>query len=86
MIKYVVYSVRLLHVYVPSISRLRVSRDPWIIPIHGWLRSLVDPVTRLVVENPRMGWANNIEKGDRGYLKGRNKRSKSLDYAERDCG
>ena len=25
-------------------------------PIHGWLRSLVDPVTRLVEENPRVGW------------------------------
>ena len=32
-----------------------VARDSWIIPIHGWLRSLVDPVTRLVEENPRVG-------------------------------
>ena len=42
------------------------------------------PVTRLVVEDPLVGWANNIEKGDEGFLKGRNKRLKSLDYAERD--
>ena len=26
------------------------------------------------MKNPRVGWANNIEKGDEGYLKGRNKR------------
>ena len=44
-----------------------VARDSWIIPIHGWLRSLVDPVTRLVEENPRVGWANKIEKGEKGY-------------------
>lgn len=57
-----------------------VARDPWSPLInrwggifHGWMRSLVDPVTRLVeettgrVKNPRVGWANNIEKGKEGY-------------------
>ena len=34
------------------------------------------------MKNPRVGWANGIEKGDEGYLKGRNKRLESLDYAE----
>ena len=54
------------------------------ISIYGLLRSLVDPVTRLVAVNPQVGWANNIEKGDECYLKGRNKRLESLGYAERD--
>ena len=36
------------------------------------------------MENPRVGWAIHIEKGEEGYLKGRNKRLESLDYAERD--
>lgn len=31
-----------------------VARDSWIISIHGWLRSLVDPHTRLVEENQRI--------------------------------
>ena len=35
-------------------------------------------------ENPRVGWANNNEKGDEDYLKGRNKRLESLNYAECD--
>ena len=38
------------------------------------MRSLVDPVTRLVEEKPRMGWASNIEQGDEGYWNGWNKR------------
>ena len=85
MIKYVVYSMRLLHIYVPSISKLYVSRNPSIISIYGLLRSLIDPVTRFVVENPRMEWANNIEKEDREYLNGQNKISKSFDYTECNC-
>ena len=28
--------------------------------IYGWLRSLVDPVTRLVEENPRVGWIKSM--------------------------
>ena len=32
-----------------------VARDPWSPLIHGWLRSLVDPVTCLVEENQRLG-------------------------------
>ena len=32
-----------------------VARDSWIIPIHGCLWSLVDPVNRLVEENLRVG-------------------------------
>ena len=36
------------------------------------------------MKSPRVGWANNIEKGSEGYLKGQNKRLESLDYAERD--
>ena len=33
-----------------------VARDPWRIPIQGWLRSLVDPVTRLLAENLQVGY------------------------------
>ena len=32
-----------------------VARDPWMTPIHGWLRSPVNPVTRLVEENGAVG-------------------------------
>ena len=36
------------------------------------------------MENPLVAGANNIEKRDEDYLKGRNKRLENLDYAERD--
>ena len=36
------------------------------------------------MKNPRVRWANNIKKSNEGYLKGRNKRLESLNYAERD--
>ena len=54
-----------------------VACDLWIIPMHGWLRLLFDPITHLVEENSRVGWANNIIHGyktiagiDRQFLRG----------------
>ena len=65
-----------------------VARDSWIIPIHRSLHIRVDPVTRGLstnrVKNPRVGWANNMERGDEGYRKGWNKRLGVFEYAERD--
>lgn len=58
-------------------------------PIHAWFRSLVDPAAHPLEENPKNPWvmrANNIETGDEGFLKGRNKRLGSLDYAEHNRG
>ena len=47
-----------------------IAQDSWIIPIHGLL---IDPVTHRCgekstnrVKNPRVEWANNMERGDRG--------------------
>lgn len=34
---------------------ISVARDPCSPPIHGWLRSLVDPFSCLVEENPQVG-------------------------------
>lgn len=46
-------------------------------PIYEWLRSLVDPVTLLVeenprgrVKNPRVGWVKSMGKGDRELWRG----------------
>ena len=36
---------------------------------HEWLRSLVDPVTRLVEENPRVGW--KIHEWGKGKARGK---------------
>lgn len=42
-----------IHIYEspPSLSST-VARDPWSSPIHGSPNKFVDPVTRLVEENP----------------------------------
>lgn len=34
---------------------IAVARDLWSPPIHGYLHIFVDPVTRLVEKNPRIG-------------------------------
>ena len=52
-----------------------IQRDSWIIPIHGSLHILVDPVTRGCggkstnrAKNPRVGWVNRAWKeGTGGY-------------------
>lgn len=56
-------------------------------PIHGFLKVLVDPVTRLVEENPRVGWKIHgwgrpivLEEGTGAYWEGWNKYLGALEY------
>ena len=58
---------------------------PWMVAVTGGSRypSRGGKFTGRM-KNSRVGWANDIEKGDEGYWKGGNKRLESLNYAERD--
>ena len=49
---------------------ISVAPDSWIIPIHRCLRSPVDPVTRLVEKNSRVGWKIQGSGGPKVWEKG----------------
>ena len=72
-----IYIFLVIFSHVLNLSTGSVARDSSIIPIHGSLHILVDLVTRGCggkstnrVKNPRVGWANSMERGDVGLLRG----------------
>ena len=79
--------IRFITCTIRRICCMRPVDDPhpWMVAVTGG--SYYPPRGRKStsrMKNPRVGWANNIEKGDEGYSTGRYKRLESLDYAERD--